>query len=85
MTSSHRNTLGPDSCPLKRNKDEHKMDLLLWRHAEAVEGLPDSTRELTERGRRQARKVAEWLEQRRPKKLRVLVSPTVRTRQTADA
>ena len=61
------------------------MDLLLWRHAEAVEGLPDSTRELAERGVRQAHKVAEWLESRRPKKLRVLVSPTVRTRQTASA
>jgi len=61
------------------------MDLLLWRHAEAVEGLPDSTRELTERGVRQAHKLAEWLESRRPKKLRVLVSPTVRTRQTASA
>ena len=61
------------------------MDLLLWRHAEAVDGLPDSTRELTERGIRQAHKVAEWLESRRPKKLRVLVSPTVRTRQTACA
>ncbi len=61
------------------------MDLLLWRHAEAVDGLPDSTRELTERGIRQAHKVAEWLESRRPKKLRVLVSPTTRTRQTASA
>jgi len=61
------------------------MDLLLWRHAEAVDGLPDSTRELTERGIRQAHKVAAWLESRRPKKLRVLVSPTVRTRQTASA
>ena len=57
------------------------MDLLLWRHAEAVDGLPDSTRELTERGIKQAHKVAEWLEKRRPKKLRVLVSPTTRTRQ----
>lgn len=61
------------------------MDLLLWRHAEAVNGVPDSTRELTERGIRQAHKVAEWLETRKPKKLRVLVSPTVRTRQTAAA
>ena len=61
------------------------MDLLLWRHAEAVDGLPDSTRELTERGIKQAHKVAEWLEKRRPKKLRVLVSPTTRTRQTASA
>jgi phosphohistidine phosphatase len=61
------------------------MDLLLWRHAEAVDGMPDSTRELTESGLRQAHKVAEWLESRRPKKLRVLVSPTTRTRQTASA
>ena len=61
------------------------MDLLLWRHAEAVDGIPDNTRELTERGLRQAHKVAEWLDSRRPKKLRVLVSPTTRTRQTASA
>ncbi len=61
------------------------MDLLLWRHAEAVDGLPDNTRELTERGIKQAHKVAEWLDKRRPKKLRVLASPTTRTRQTASA
>ena len=30
------------------------MDLPPWRHAEAVDGVPDSTRELTERGIRQA-------------------------------
>ena len=40
---------------------KYRRDLLLWRHAEAVEGLPDSTRELTERGRRQARKAANLL------------------------
>ena len=61
------------------------MDLLLWRHAEAVDGSPDHSRELTERGQRQAQKVAAWLEERRPTRLRVLVSPTVRTRQTATA
>lgn len=61
------------------------MDLLLWRHAEAVEGTPDHSRELTHRGIKQARKMAEWLDERRPKELRVLVSPTVRTRQTAQA
>ena len=61
------------------------MDLLLWRHAEAVDGFPDQARELTERGEKQARKVADWLEQNRPKRLKVLVSPTVRTRQTASA
>ena len=36
------------------------MDLLLWRHAEAVEGSPDHARELTERGQRQARRMATW-------------------------
>lgn len=61
------------------------MDLLLWRHAEAVEGVPDHARELTERGIRQARKVAAWLHEQQPKRLRVLASPTARTRQTAAA
>lgn len=61
------------------------MDLLLWRHAEAADGEPDHARELTERGRRQARRVAAWLDERRPKRLRVLASPTLRTRQTAGA
>lgn len=61
------------------------MDLLLWRHAEAVDGSPDHTRELTERGLKQARKMADWLDQHRPKRLRVLASPTMRTRQTAAA
>jgi phosphohistidine phosphatase len=61
------------------------MDLLLWRHAEAVDGLPDYNRELTERGLEQARRTAEWLTRNRPKRLKVLVSPTLRTRQTATA
>ena len=61
------------------------MDLLLWRHAEAIDGTPDHARELSERGIRQARKMAQWIELARPRKLRMLVSPTVRTRQTASA
>ncbi|THF62287.1 histidine phosphatase family protein [Pseudothauera nasutitermitis] len=61
------------------------MDLLLWRHAEAIEGMPDLARELTERGRKQARAVAQWLHAHQPKRLRVLSSPAVRTRQTAKA
>lgn len=61
------------------------MDLLLWRHAEAVDGTPDHARELTVRGHEQALSVAGWLKHRRPRKLRVLVSPTMRTRQTAAA
>lgn len=61
------------------------MDLLLWRHAEAVDGFPDHERKLSERGREQARAMARWLAEHRPRKLRVLVSPTVRTRRTAEA
>jgi len=69
-------------APEPRMKD---MDLLLWRHAEAVDGTPDHTRELTPRGLKQARRMARWLDTNRPKQLRVLVSPTMRTRQTAAA
>lgn len=61
------------------------MDLLLWRHAEAVDGTPDHARELTSRGHEQARSVAAWLKRRQPRKLLVLSSPTMRTRQTAAA
>ena len=45
------------------------MDLILWRHAEAVlerEGLPDLDRALTTKGERQAKRMAEWLEARLP-------------------
>ncbi|MDR1890042.1 MAG: histidine phosphatase family protein [Zoogloeaceae bacterium] len=59
------------------------MELLLWRHAEALDGAPDHTRELSTRGQKQARKIALWLEARAPKNLRLIVSPTIRTRQTA--
>ena len=61
------------------------MDLLLWRHAEAVDGVPDLARELTPRGQKQAKRVAQWLHQRTPQRLKVLVSPSMRTRQTAAA
>lgn len=61
------------------------MELILWRHAEAEEGSPDEARELTNKGRKQARIMAEWLKPRLPKGTRILVSPTVRTQQTADA
>jgi phosphohistidine phosphatase len=61
------------------------MNLILWRHAEAEDGTEDMRRELTKRGRRQAEKGAEWLRKHAPSDLTVLVSPAVRTRQTADA
>ena len=64
------------------------MELILWRHAEAVEaaiGQPDLKRSLTKKGKNQARRVAEWLRQHRPADLRILVSPAERCQQTARA
>ena len=64
---------------------EKRMDLLLWRHAEAEDGTPDLQRKLTTRGEKQARKMAEWLKANAPKRLRIIASPAVRTQQTAKA
>lgn len=63
------------------------MDLILWRHAEAIEreGLPDLERMLTPKGERQAARMAEWLNQRIAHSTRVLVSPALRCQQTAKA
>ena len=61
------------------------MDLILWRHAEAVDGVPDHQRALTPRGHQQARAAADWLAPRLPRPPRILVSPTVRTLETAQA
>lgn len=61
------------------------MDLLLWRHAEAEDGEDDLKRRLTERGERQARTMAAWIRTHQPKDLRIIVSPAVRTQQTAEA
>jgi phosphohistidine phosphatase len=63
----------------------HESHLLLWRHAEAEEGLPDLSRALTRRGRRQADTMAAWLRPRLPQRWRLLASPAVRTMQTARA
>lgn len=61
------------------------MELILWRHAEAEESLPDRARKLTQRGHKHAARMAEWLQQRLPSKFLVLASPAERTRQTALA
>ncbi len=61
------------------------MDLLLWRHAEAEDGSPDLTRALTAKGHEQAAAVARWLNDRLPKRARILVSPATRAQQTAAA
>lgn len=63
------------------------MDLILWRHADAREapnGTSDHDRPLTTKGERQAARMARWLNQHLPDSARVLVSPTLRTLQTAQ-
>jgi len=64
------------------------MDLILWRHAEAVperEGLDDLDRALTPKGERQAQRMADWLNHRLAHSTRILVSPALRCQQTAKA
>jgi len=64
------------------------MDLILWRHAEAIEpeaGQADMTRPLTRRGEKQAAKMAAWLDRQMPDTTRIWVSPSRRTEQTAAA
>ncbi|MEK6210442.1 MAG: histidine phosphatase family protein [Pseudomonadota bacterium] len=61
------------------------MDLILWRHAEAVDGQPDLARELTPKGVKQAKAIAQWLSSRLPRQTRIIVSPAERTQQTAAA
>ena len=61
------------------------MELILWRHAEAEDGAPDLERELTDKGRKQAARMADWLNPRLPQDIRILVSPAARTLQTAQA
>ena len=64
------------------------MDLILWRHAEAVEGDAaddDMARMLTPRGEKQAARMAAWLDRQLPDSARIWVSPARRTEQTAHA
>ena len=64
------------------------MDLILWRHAEAeviAADQDDLERALTPKGERQARRMAAWLNHRLVATTRILVSPALRCRQTAEA
>ncbi len=61
------------------------MELILWRHADAEEGFPDSSRKLTEKGIDQARRMSEWLRSKLPANVVMIASPTQRTQQTAMA
>lgn len=60
------------------------MDLLLWRPAEAEEGIDEAMRPLTARGVRQARRVAQWLRTQVSDDLRVVAAPTVAAGQMAE-
>lgn len=66
------------------------MDLILWRHAEAVDeanedlGI-DLARPLTPKGEKQAARMADWLNRFLPDSTRILVSPALRCQQTAQA
>jgi len=64
---------------------EFAADLLLWRHADAEDGMPDSGRALTKKGLKQAKQVAQWLRPRLPDKCLILASPAKRAQQTAAA
>ena len=61
------------------------MELILWRHAEAEEGVPDAARQLTEKGLDQAKRMAGWLKSKLPENIQMIVSPARRTQQTAMA
>jgi phosphohistidine phosphatase len=61
------------------------MDLIVWRHAEAEDGVPDLERRLTGKGRKQAERVAQWLLQRLPARFMLIASPATRAQQTAEA
>ncbi len=63
------------------------MDLILWRHAEAYDAQPgesDMQRELTPKGHKQARRMADWLTSQLPEGCKILVSPALRTLQTVE-
>lgn len=64
------------------------MDLILWRHAEALdpEGQDDDlVRPLTARGEKHAARMAQWLDRQLPDGTRILSSPAVRAEMTVKA
>ena len=61
------------------------MDLILWRHADAQDGMPDMDRALTDRGRKQAEKMGAWLAGKLPEDALILASPALRAQQTVAA
>lgn len=70
---------------MTETKTEHAMELLLWRHADAEDGMPDAERALTKKGLKQAKQIAAWLKPRLPNGCLILASPAKRAQQTAAA
>lgn len=61
------------------------MDLILWRHADAVSSEDDDhARKLTGKGRKQAAQMAAWLDRHLPDGARVISSPAIRAVETAE-
>lgn len=62
------------------------MELILWRHADAEDVGPqgDLSRRLTKKGRKQAERMARWLEPRLEGSWRVVVSPAQRALETVE-
>ena len=58
--------------------------LFLWRHAEAEDSAPDLARPLTEQGKRDAARVARALAKKLRDNARLVVSPALRARETAE-
>jgi phosphohistidine phosphatase len=65
------------------------MDILLWRHAEALDASPDQPddllRPLSPRGVKQSLRMAKWLDQHMPEGVRILCSPALRCESTVMA
>lgn len=63
------------------------MDLILWRHADALEAEADQSdtdRELSPKGERQAARMAMWLDRQLPEGTKIYCSPAKRTIQTVS-
>jgi len=67
------------------SSENRALDLILWRHADAEDGVPDDARKLTAKGEKQAQQVGRWLHSHLPDGARILVSPAIRAQQTASA
>ena len=62
-------------------------NIILWRHAEALDAIEgeDMARPLTNKGQRQAKRIAYWLKQHLPEDTLMLSSAALRAFQTAQA